>query len=43
LKPVTEIPEAFMGDALDNENLDYVLNLYTEYYEKQRVTVAGQE
>ena len=43
LQPVQEIPDAFMGDALENENLDYVLRLYTEYYEKQRVTVAEGE
>lgn len=43
LQPVEEIPDAFMGDALENDNLDYVLQLYTEYYEKQRVTIAGEE
>lgn len=43
LYPVDEIPDAFMGDALENDNLDYVLRLYTEYYEKQRVTIAGEE
>ena len=43
LQPVGEIPDAFMGDALDNDNLDYVLRLYTEYYEKQRVTVDEGE
>lgn len=43
LQPVEEIPDAFMGDALENDNLDYVLRLYTEYYEKQRVTIAGEE
>lgn len=43
MKPVDEIPVAFMGDALDTDMLDYVLSLYQEYYEKQRVTVATQE
>jgi len=43
LEPVESIPEAFMGDALESDNLEYVLNLYTEYYEKQRVTVAEGE
>ena len=43
LEPVAEIPAAFMGDALESDNLEYVLNLYTEYYEKQRVTVAEGE
>lgn len=43
LQPVDEIPDAFMGDALENDNLEYVLRLYTEYYEKQRVTVAEGE
>ena len=33
----------FMGDALESDNLNYVLQLYTEYYEKQRVSVAGEE
>lgn len=43
LKPVEEIPAAFMGDALESDNIDYVLNLYQEYYQKQRVTVAEGE
>lgn len=43
LKPVEEIPAAFMGDALESDNIDYVLNLYQEYYQKQRVTVAEEE
>lgn len=43
LQPVEDIPDAFMGDALENDNLDYVLRLYTEYYEKQRVTIAEGE
>lgn len=43
LEEVEEIPEAFMGDALDSDNIDYVLHLYKEYYEKQQVTTAAQE
>ena len=43
LKEVEEIPDAFMGDALDSDNIDYVLHLYKEYYEKQQVTTAAQE
>ena len=43
LEAVEEIPDAFMGDALESDNIDYVLNLYTEYYEKQRVTIAEGE
>ena len=43
LKPVENIPEAFMGDALESDNLDYVLHLYGEYYEKQKVTAAEEE
>lgn len=43
IRPVTEVPAAFMGDALDSDRLDYVLHLYAEYYAKQRVTAAGEE
>jgi len=43
MAPVEEIPEAFMGDALNSGSLDYVLHLYGEYYEKQRVTAAEEE
>lgn len=43
LKPVENIPDAFMGDALESENLTYVLNLYADYYDKQRVSVARDE
>ena len=43
LAPIQEIPDAFMGDALESDNLEYVLNLYAEYYEKQRVTIAEGE
>ena len=43
LAPVEDIPDAFMGDALNADNLDYVLSLYAEYYEKQQVTAAEGE
>ncbi len=43
LRPVETIPDAFMGDALNGEDRDYVLNLYAEYYGKQNVTVAEEE
>ena len=43
LTPVDDIPEAFMGDALESDNLTYVLNLYADYYDKQRVSVAQDE
>ncbi len=41
--PVREVPAAFMGDAFTGDNLSYVLELYAEYYEKQRVTIAREE
>ncbi|MBQ7867881.1 MAG: hypothetical protein IJ354_07010 [Clostridia bacterium] len=43
LKPVEDIPDAFMGDALESDNLNYVLDLYADYYNKQRVSVAEEE
>ena len=43
LTPVENVPDAFMGDALNADNLDYVLSLYAEYYEKQQVTAAEGE
>ena len=43
LTPVDDIPSAFMGDALNADNLDYVLSLYAEYYEKQQITAAEGE
>jgi len=43
LKPVEDIPEAFMGDALESDNLQYVLNLYQDYYNKQSVSAAEEE
>ena len=39
---VEDIPDAFMGDALESDNLAYVLHLYTDYYDKQRVIVAQE-
>ncbi len=42
LERMTVIPEAFMGDALESDNLDYVLHLYAEYYGKQQVYAAGE-
>ena len=39
---VEDIPDAFMGDALESDNLTYVLHLYTDYYDKQRVSVAQE-
>ena len=43
LESVQNIPDAFMGDALESDNIRYVKELYQEYYQKQRVTVAGEE
>ena len=43
LKPIENIPDAFMGDALESDNIDYVLNLYQEYYQKQSVGIAQEE
>ena len=43
LSPVENIPDAFMGDALESENIDYVLSLYADYYKKQRVSVAEED
>lgn len=39
---VENIPDAFMGDALESDNLTYVLHLYADYYDKQRVSVAQE-
>ena len=35
--------ELYGIDALNADNLDYVLSLYAEYYEKQQVTAAEGE
>lgn len=40
LTPVTDTPPSFMGDALTSDNLDYVLSLYTEYYNKAVVQLT---
>ena len=43
LRPVEIIPEAFMGDALESDNMNYVLSLYQDYYNKQHVSAAEEE
>lgn len=43
LRPVENVPRAFMGDALTGDNLEYVLSLYQTYYDKQRVSIAEEE
>lgn len=43
LQPVQDTPEAFMGDATQGDNPGYVKELYAEYYQKIRVTIAGEE
>ena len=43
LEPVEDIPEAFMGEVLDTDMKDYVLNLYAEYYQKDSVTLQEKE
>ncbi len=43
LAPVTFAPPSFMGDALESDNLGYVLSLYADYYDKASVRVAGGE
>lgn len=43
LEVIDEIPDAFIGDALESEELEEILRMYAEYYEKQRVTVAEGE
>ncbi|MEA4928323.1 MAG: hypothetical protein VB104_06545 [Candidatus Limiplasma sp.] len=40
LTPVPDAPAVFMGDALHSDNLEYVLNLYADYYDKATVRVA---
>ena len=42
LTPVTDVPKQFMGDSLTDENLEYVLRLYADYYDKAAVHAAGQ-
>ncbi|MDD3212745.1 MAG: DUF6056 family protein [Eubacteriales bacterium] len=43
LTPVANAPALFMGDALDSDNLEYVLNLYADYYGKTSVTGSEGE
>ena len=43
LRPVEDIPDAFMGDAAQSDNPNYVKQLYAEYYQKLRVTIDGEE
>ena len=43
LAPITDAPANFMGDALGSDNLDYVLSLFAEYYNKATVRVAETE
>jgi hypothetical protein len=43
LTPITVAPADFMGDALTGDNLDYVLSLYQEYYDKASVRLAQEE
>ena len=43
LSPIDGAPASFMGDALDSDNLEYVLNLYADYYDKASVSVAETE
>lgn len=40
LTPITDAPASFMGDALTSDNLDYVLSLYAEYYDKAVVQLT---
>ncbi|MEG0640028.1 MAG: hypothetical protein RR824_08295 [Clostridia bacterium] len=42
MRPVLDIPNVFMGDALDTPSLEYVLSLYKDYYQKQAVTVQQE-
>ncbi|MBE5802301.1 MAG: hypothetical protein E7319_08450 [Clostridiales bacterium] len=43
LRPVTTIPDAFMGDVPLGEMTDYVQSLYAEYYLKNSVTIEMEE
>lgn len=43
LVPVADTPACLMGDALLGNNVEYMLNLYAEYYHKSSVTLAGGE
>ena len=41
LQPILQAPASFMGDAVQSDNVDYVLRLYADYYDKATVTIAG--
>ena len=43
LTPIADAPADFMGDALTSDNLEYVLSLYADYYDKASVQLAPQE
>ena len=43
LTTVSGAPDSLMGDALQGDNLEYVLRLYAEYYDKATVQLAGTE
>ena len=43
LTPVADAPACLMGDALLGNNVEYMLNLYAEYYQKSSITLAGGE
>lgn len=42
LTPITDAPADFMGDALTSDNLEYVLRLYADYYDKASVQIAPE-
>lgn len=42
-RPVTVIPDAFMGDAPIESMGDYVETLYADYYQKNSVTIEREE
>jgi hypothetical protein len=42
LSPITAIPGVFMSDALQSDNLEYVLSLYADYYHKSSVSVTPE-
>ncbi|MCE5343608.1 MAG: hypothetical protein LLF96_08525 [Eubacteriales bacterium] len=42
LTPVGDTPASFMGDALRADNVEYVLNLYAEYYHKASVALKEE-
>lgn len=42
LTPITNAPADFMGDALTSDNLEYVLSLYADYYDKASVQITPE-